>query len=79
MIFEQEADKEMTGKIVFDSGIELKIDKITMEKEKIIFEVWVEGSPVKTIVTLKDDDISGHVETYEGNMPFAARRSVPAE
>jgi hypothetical protein len=79
VIFEQEEEKEMTGKIVFDSGVEVKLNKITTEDEKIIFEVYLEGMHVKTIVALKDDNITGHVETYEGNMPFSAKRFVPED
>jgi len=79
VIFDLDKENELSGKIIFASGIEVAIDKITQEKDKVVFEVYVEGTPVKTIVTLKDDNITGFVETYEGNMPFSAKREVPEE
>ena len=79
VIFAQEEDEDITGKIVFDSGIELQMAKITQEKDKITFEAYVEGYPVRTIVNLKEDNMSGHVETPDGNMPFAAKRELPEE
>ena len=79
VIFTQEEGKDIMGKIVFDSGIELRIANITRKEEKITFEAYVEGYPVRTIVDLKDDDMSGHVETPDGNLPFAAKREQPEE
>jgi hypothetical protein len=68
--------KELSGKILFNSGIEVKIEKITPADDKVIFEINVDGMPVKTIVTLEENEIKGHVETPEGNMPFNAKREV---
>lgn len=79
VVFEENKDMELSGKILFTSGREVKIAKITQEEDKITFEVNVEGMPVKTIVTLEDNDIKGFVETYEGNMPFNAKRELAEE
>ncbi len=79
VIFVVEEDKDITGKIVFDSGIELRMAKITQEEDKITFEAYVEGYPVRTILNLKEDDMSGHVETPDGNLPFAAKRKQPED
>jgi hypothetical protein len=77
MIFENDADNMMSGKIKFDSGREVRIAKITRVEGKYTFEANVEGTPVKTIVTLKDNEMTGFVETYEGNIPFSAKKEVP--
>lgn len=79
VIFDLDKEDALKGKIIFDSGIEVVVDKVTQEKDKVVFEVNVEGMPVKTIVTLKEDNITGFVETYEGNMPFSAKREAPEE
>ncbi len=79
VVFDLGKEDELSGKIIFASGIEVAINKITQEKDKVVFDIFVEGTPVKTIVTLKDDNITGFVETYEGNMPFSAKREVPEE
>jgi hypothetical protein len=77
MIFENDADDKISGKIKFDSGSEVRIAKITQSEDKFTFEVNVEGNPVKTVVTLKDNEMTGFVETYDGNIPFSAKKVVP--
>ncbi len=77
VVFEAGKENVLQGKVLFTSGREIKINKISKEKEKVLFEMVVDGYQVKTIVTLKDDVISGHVETIDGNMPFSAKREVP--
>jgi hypothetical protein len=77
MIFENDADDKISGKIKFDSGREVSIAKITQTEDKYTFEVNVENTPVKTVVTLKDNNMTGVVETYDGNIPFSAKKEVP--
>jgi hypothetical protein len=77
MIFENDADDKITGKIKFDSGREVRIARISQTEDKYTFEVNVEGTPVKTVVTLKDNNMTGVVETYDGNIPFSAKKEVP--
>jgi hypothetical protein len=77
IVFENNKDDIITGKIKFHSGFEVPITKINRVNEKITFEVFVEGTPARAVVTLKDNQISGFVETYEGNMPFTAKKEVP--
>lgn len=77
VVFETCEEKVLHGKVVFTSGREIKIAKISKEKEKVLFEMLVDGYQIRTVVTLKDDVISGHVETPDGNMPFSAKRVVP--
>ncbi len=79
VVFENNDENVMTGKIVFDSGFELRIGKITREEDKVIMETFVQGYPVKTVVTLKEDTLTGYTETPDGNIPFTAKRYIPEE
>ncbi len=77
VVFEKDKGDVLTGKVIFSSGREIKISKITYEDEKIAFYVFIDGHPVKTTVSLKDNDMSGFVETDDGDMPFSAKRKMP--
>lgn len=79
LVFETNEENVMTGKIVFDSGFELRIGKITREEDKVTMETFVQGYPVRTIVTHKENTLSGHTETPDGNIPFSAKRYIPEE
>ncbi len=74
-IIEEDSEKGLTTSVVFSSGSKMTMSKVTQENEKVTFEATVEGYPIKTIVTLKDGNLVGHVETYDGNMAFIAKRS----
>ena len=77
VVFERDSEQGLVGKILFATGMEVKISKITQEKEKITLEVYVDGVPVKTLVTVNDHEMKGFVQTDEGNMPFSAKRELP--
>ncbi len=67
------------GRIVFDSGIEVRITTITQEDTKVTMDIYVEGYPVRTILDLEDDELKGFTETPEGAIPFSAKRYIPEE
>jgi hypothetical protein len=77
MILENDADDKITGKIKFDNGREVRIAKITRTEGKYTFEFNVEGNRVKTVFTLKNNEMTGVVETSDGNIPFSAKKEVP--
>ena len=77
VMFETNKEDVITGKIVFTSGAEIKIAKITSEENKLTFEVIIDGYRVKTVATIKDNAMTGVVETNEGNMPFIAKKAIP--
>lgn len=77
LIFENDEDDNLKGKLRFDSGIDVPVSKITMESDTVILNINVEGGAYKTVLTLKENELNGFVETYEGNIPFAAKREVP--
>ena len=79
LVFEKDKDDEIAGEIIFSSGIKLKIPKITLEDKKMTFEVTIDGYNTKTVAMIKDDNLTGHVSTFEGDMPFTAKRSVPED
>ncbi len=79
LVFETNDENVMTGKILFDSGIEFRMAKITQTEENVTMEIVVQGYPVKTVVKLKDDNLSGHTVTPDGSIPFSAKRFVPEE
>jgi hypothetical protein len=64
------------GKIVFESGYELTMAKIIQEDEKVIFESYIQGYSIRTIVGIEDDIMKGYTETPDGNIPFLAKREV---
>lgn len=77
IIFEKDKDDITVGKIIFSSGTELTIPRIILKDKLLTFEVIVDGYTTKTTATLEDDNLSGYVETSEGNLPFCARKEVP--
>jgi len=74
IVIEEDEDLILKGKITFDSGMEFTIYKISEADEKVIIEMYIEGYPIRTIVTVNDDEISGYTETPDGNIPFSAVR-----
>lgn len=79
IIIEEGEEKNLAGKIIFDSGMEFTIYKITEAEEKVIIEMYIEGYPIRTIVSLNEDEISGYTETPDGNIPFSAVRELLEE
>ncbi len=79
VLIDLDEEQAPVGKIVFDSGIEVRIAKITQEENKVTMEIYVEGYPVRTILDLEDDEMKGYTETPEGSIPFAAKRYIPEE
>jgi outer membrane lipoprotein-sorting protein len=79
VIFEVNKENVITGKILFNNGAEIKINKITQQEEKVTFEIIVDGSPVKTILSLVNNEIKGYVQTYDGNIPFSAKKELPVK
>ncbi len=75
--FEVNDENELTGKILFNSSTEVKIATITREKNRVTFRINIEGMDVITVVTLEENTIKGHVSTYDGNIPFTAKRKIP--
>jgi hypothetical protein len=75
--FEVNDENELTGKILFSSNTELKIATITREKNKVTFGINIEGMHVTTVVTLEENTIKGYVSTYDGDIPFTAKRKIP--
>lgn len=79
IVIELDEEEALVGKILFDSGIEVRITRITQDEEKVIMDIYIEGYQVRTVVELKDDELKGVTETPEGNIPFSAKRYVPEE
>jgi hypothetical protein len=77
IVIETNDENAMTGRIIFNNGYEVRIEKLTRQEDKLVMETTVEGFPVKTVVTLKEDTITGHTETPDGNIPFTAKRYIP--
>jgi hypothetical protein len=77
IVIETSDENAMTGRIIFNNGYEVRIGKLTRLEEKLVMETTIEGFPVKTVVTRKEDTITGHTETPDGNIPFTAKRYIP--
>jgi hypothetical protein len=76
VVFETK-EKEITGKVLFTSGVTVNMSKVVQEKDKVTFDFSVEGVPVKTIVTLEGNEFKGHAETYDGRIPFNGKKELP--
>ena len=74
--FEEGENGELTGQVLFHTGQQLTIGSITLDGDELIFYVTVDGYDVRSIVKVDSDELTGHVETMEGNMPFSAEREV---
>lgn len=79
IIFEENEEGELTGVIHFHTGQELTIGSITLEGDELTFDVTVDGNDVRSVVNISADELSGHVVTMDGNMPFSAVREVVEE
>lgn len=76
IIIESGEDEELTGKIEFSTGRIVEIAAISVEDDKVVFEVIVDGYDVKTDLTITEDNLRGIVQTIEGNMNFTAKRAA---
>lgn len=74
--FEEDEDGELTGYILFHTGQQIPILSISIEDSEMTFDVSVDGYDVRSIVNVGSDELTGHVVTMEGNMPFNAEREV---
>ena len=74
--FEEGEEGVLTGKILFHTGQEIPINSISIEDGEMVFHVNVDGYDVRSVVSIGSDELTGHVETMEGNMPFNAEREV---
>ncbi|TVR74879.1 MAG: hypothetical protein EA408_01490 [Marinilabiliales bacterium] len=79
IVIELDEEEALAGKLLFDSGIEVRITRITRDEEKVVMDIYIEGYLVRTVVELKDDELKGITETPDGNIPFSAKRYVPEE
>jgi hypothetical protein len=79
IIFEVNEEGELTGVIHFHTGQQLTIARIFLEGDEMTFDVTVDGNDVRSIVNVGAEELSGHVVTMEGNMPFSAVREVEEE
>ncbi len=77
VVFEKNDENVLTGKMLFSSGREIALSKITQEGERITLDFFVEGYPVKIIVTIADNNITGFAQTDDGNLPFSALKEMP--
>ena len=78
IVFEENKDA-IEGKIVFHTGREVAINSISQEEEEITFDIVVDGYDARIVFTVKENEISGHAMTIEGNMPFTANREISEE
>ncbi len=74
IVFEENEEGELTGVIHFHTGQQLTIASISLEDGELTFDVMVDGYDVRSVVNIGADELSGHVITMEGNMPFSATR-----
>ncbi len=79
ILIDTDEDGLPVGKIVFDSGIEVRIARITQEENKVTMDVYVEGYPVRTVLDFEDDELKGFTETPDGTIPFSATRHIPEQ
>lgn len=77
VVFEKNDENVLAGKMLFSSGREIALSKITQEGERITLDFFVEGYPVKIIVTITDNNIAGFAQTDDGNLPFSALKEMP--
>lgn len=79
IIFEQNEDEELTGKIHFHTGQQITIGKISLDGSEMTFDVNVDGYDVQSVVSVSVNELTGYVVTMDGNMSFVATKEVEAE
>lgn len=74
LVFEEAEDEGFAGKIVFESGRTISMSSVDVEADTVTFKAYVDGGLVTTICTLNGDELTGAVQTTDGNLPFSATR-----
>lgn len=76
LVFEQGDNDAYTGKIVFQSGQEVKMTSVTVEADTVTFKAYVDGGLVTTVCTVNNDELTGSVITPEGRLPIRATKEL---
>lgn len=74
LVFEQGDDDTYEGKIVFQSGQEIKMTSVTVEADTVTFKAYVDGGMVTTVCKINNDELTGSVVTPEGRLPIKATK-----
>lgn len=67
------------GAIEFHTGQEIPMQKVTVEGEKVFFDVNVEGSVVNADCMIDENTMTCDVLTMQGTMKFQATRMAEEE
>jgi len=65
--------KEYTSKIVY-GDYEIKGQDVTLEKDQLIFTVYIEGEPISIKGTVTKETITGKASYTDGIISFTAER-----
>ena len=71
-----EKDGKLTGKVKFDSGLELEANTIEFANNQLIISLTVEYNDVKVTAKVAGSKITGVVDTPDGPMNLVANRMM---
>ncbi len=69
-----EKDGLLSGTVKFDTGNQIAVKTVTMVKDELILELYVEYNYIKVKAKVAGNKITGTVNTPDGAMPLVATR-----
>lgn len=77
VIFLEEKDKSLSGNLVFDSGLKVKLSDVFLKSDTLKLGVYVESEYVTVVSKVKGNEMEGKVDTSMGVMRLKAEKIVP--
>jgi len=68
-----EKDGKLVGVVVID-GYEMELENLSEEKNKVTFNIYVEGEEVNVEMTFKKNTFTGSASFSEGTIPFSGKK-----
>lgn len=61
-------------------GYSFKGENVRVRNDSLLFEMWVEGTPINISLAIEDDTlIKGVADYFEGAVPFTMKKAVKKE
>lgn len=68
-----EEDGKLVGVVVID-GYKMELSKVSEEKNKVSFELFVEGETITVEMIIKKKTFTGTASFSEGTIPFSGKK-----
>lgn len=69
-----EKDGKLSGTVKLNNGSKIQLQSVTLEKEILKFNLYVEGSYISVNTKVEGNKLSGTVATPDGNIELTAKK-----